>query len=105
MIRLLLGIGLIGLLTGCSSEPSEADLKAVVQTQYDSLNGLGNMFGMKQGIASLKSVEKVTCNGIREKVYRCDLVVFGTNPITGDDKRVVSLLLMKTKDGWVELEE
>jgi hypothetical protein len=105
MKRLLFGVGLIGLLSGCSGEPSEADLKAVVQAQYDAVNGLGSMFGMKQGIASLKYVEKVSCASVRDKVYRCDVVVVGANAITGDGKGATSLLLMKTKEGWAEVEQ
>jgi outer membrane lipoprotein-sorting protein len=98
-------VGLSVLLLGCSSEPSEADIKAAVQAQYDAVNSLSGMFGMKKDIANLTSVEKVGCSSVRDKVFRCDVVVTGGNAITGEGKSTASLLLMKTKEGWAEVEQ
>lgn len=105
MKRLFLTVGLVVLLEGCSSEPSEEELKSVVQAQYDAVNGLSGMFGIKQDLASLKSVEKVGCTSVRDKVYRCDVVVSAINVVTGEGKGALSLLLMKTQEGWEEIEQ
>jgi nitroreductase len=60
---------------------------------------------MKKDIANLTSVEKVGCSSVRDKVFRCDVVVTGGNAITGEGKSTASLLLMKTKEGWAEVEQ
>jgi hypothetical protein len=103
--RLLLVPMLLAILTACSfGEPSEADIKLAVQQQYDSVNGLGSMFGVKTNFVNLKSVEKVGCEEIRDHVFRCDIVVDASNVMTGSDKSTTSILMMKTKEGWTTVD-
>lgn len=100
----VIGCVLVLGLTGCTYEPSEADIKAVIQTKYDAMNNLGNLFGMKH-VAELAAVEKIGCQSIREKVYRCDVIVTGTGTLSGPEKTPMSMVLMRGKTGWSALDE
>jgi hypothetical protein len=93
-------------LAGCSfGEPSEADIKLAVQQQYDSINGIGGLFGVKTKFVNLKSVEKVGCEEIRDNVFRCDIVVDASNVMTGSDKSTTDIIMMKTKEGWAAVDQ
>jgi hypothetical protein len=103
--QLLLVSLALATLTACTfGEPTDADIKLAVQQQYDAVNGIGGLFGVKTNFVSLNSVEKVGCEEIRDHVYRCDIVVDANSVMGASGKSTTNITMMKTKEGWAAVD-
>lgn len=124
MIKKILILPIFFLISGCSFEPSESEIKQAVQDSYSQgvssvLSGkLGEVLLSSAGLKDIKllSIDKIACSKISEKSYFCEYVVeyalkaedgslaemFGIN---GKKKQVSKSKFLKTSKGWMIAEE
>lgn len=107
-IGIVLALG--ALLTGCSREPSEADIRAAyldnlsaVQSQMGQLTALtGGALGDLQ--INLVDLRKLSCEE-DGKAYRCTTQVTLEVPLLGEQRKTEEITLMKSDSGWVMLDK
>lgn len=98
------------LLSGCSGEPSNSDVKSLVdrevkpalEAQVRALNGMAGMLGgsaSKTGKAELKEVKKIGCKESGESAYLCDVELVmqvGEN----SKSQITQMRFVKGSNGW-----
>lgn len=99
------------LLTGCSSEPSSSEIKAlvdrelkpVVERQARMMSNAANEFGGGNNSVSnptMTDARKLDCKADGEHAYVCDVeIVMDTG--SEEKSRVIPLRLVKGSSGWV----
>jgi len=102
-------IVLLGMtLTGCSGEPTEAELKKVLQSEMDGANELAQtMLGKEAGAevaTTIHALDKLSCkqsevDGTQE--YRCKVEMDITYPPAKRQKRKASIRMVKEDNGWM----
>jgi len=102
-------IVLLGMaLTGCSGEPTEAELKKVLQSEMDRANELAQtMLGNEAGAevaTTIHALDKLNCKlseveGKQE--YRCKVEMDITYPPAKRQKRKASIRMVKEDNGWM----
>ena len=102
--------------SGCSGEPSEADIKAAFEKDMaktaQSIDEAGKMFGGmgksltdSLGRMELHSVKKIGCAEAKDAPgFVCDVEVDMTVPIAGRSKEMATARFVKGPDGWVVAE-
>ncbi len=95
-------------LTGCSKEPTEADLKKALQSEMDRANELAQtMLGEAAGAevaTTIHAINKLNCklsevDGKQE--YRCRVEMDITYPPAKRQKRKASIRMVKEDNGWM----
>ncbi len=102
-------IVLLGLaLTGCSGEPTEADLKKALQAEMDRANELAQtMLGNEAGAAvatTIHTLDKLKCKQSEvdgKQEYRCKVEMDITYPPAKRQKRQASIRMVKEDNGWM----
>ncbi len=113
----LLSISATVLLTACSSEPSDVDIKTAIQrqmdaeqkTRVDAVEAIAGkeLAGMvvdmtKDMMVELVSTKKLGCKQAKEQAgYNCDVEIALKSKLTGEQKNVVSQRFVKSDTGWV----
>lgn len=95
----------LGWMLGCSSGPSESDIRSAFDAQIDEAARAAEGFAGK-GAADLfkveiHSVEKLGCNASGDGAYLCDVKVDSTAPVVGRTSQSSTVRLRQTGDGWV----
>jgi len=94
-----------GWMLGCSSGPSESDIRAAFEAQIDEAARAAEGFAGKGTADRFKveihSVEKLGCNASGDGAYLCDVKVDATAPLMGRTSQASTVRLRKTGDGWV----
>lgn len=103
--------GVAALLTGCSAEPSAAEIKSLVdrdvkpamEMQAQLYSGAMNMLsggGRKIEKTELKDVRKIGCKASGEQAYLCDveLVMQAGDAIK---PAIIQVRFVKGSNGWV----
>ena len=86
------------LLAGCSSGPSDEDIRAALQPQLDALNQIAAGTGER---AELHSVKSLGCEKAKEgQGFICDVEADISRPMLGRAKTVSQARFIKTDDGW-----
>lgn len=108
---LLTGITIVLLgmaLTGCSGEPTEADLKKALQAEMDRANELAQtMLGNEAGAevaTTIHALKKLKCKQSEEDgktEYRCKVELDITYPPAKRQKRKASVRMVKEDNGWM----
>lgn len=97
-------------LSGCSGEPSNSDVKSLVErevkpvleAQVQALNGMAGMLGgnaRKTERVELKDVKKVGCKSNGESAYLCDVELVmqvGEN----SKSQITQMRFVKGSNGW-----
>lgn len=104
-----LTVVLLGMvLTGCSGEPTEADLKKALQAEMDETNQLAQtMLGQDEGTkaaTTIHAVNKLRCEQTEEEEvvgYRCQVALDITYPPAKRQKRKASIRMGKEDNNWV----
>jgi hypothetical protein len=101
-VTLLLILTLL-MCTGCSTEPSEADLVKATHIQYDDFNSytqklMGRVAPESQ--FTVHSVKKINCKLTEPNGYSCDVEVDITAPGIGRYKSVKNIQLTAVESGW-----
>lgn len=102
-MRIALVLASTVLLSACSGEPSESDLKRVVDGQYNTFNASTKSFGITASAAqfNVHSVKKVGCKkGSAPKEFACDVEVDVTAPLIGRSKSVKNIRVQDNGDAW-----
>lgn len=91
---------------GCSSEPSEAEMKTAiansVKQTVQSAGQLGQMFGKLE----VHALKKIGCKEASESTgFYCDYEIDVTVPIYGRQKGPANGLFVKGKDGWMVMDK
>jgi len=102
-------IVLVGVaLTGCSEEPTEADLKKALQSEMDRANELAQtMLGEEAGAAvatTIHALDKLNCklSEVEDKQeYRCRVELDITYPPAKRQKRKATVRMVKEDNGWM----
>jgi hypothetical protein len=89
------------LFTGCSSEPSEADMKKAYEAKLAQIKAIPN----SNSDLKLYSVKKVACAKAEGNPgYNCDVEVDAEN-FKVRAKNTLKARFVKGDDGWVVIEE
>jgi len=104
IIIVILGVAL----TGCSGEPTEAELKKVLQSEMDRANELAKtMLGSEAGAevaTTIHSLDKLKCKQSEvdgKQEYRCRVEMDITYPPAKRQKRKASIRMVKEDKGWM----
>ena len=93
-------------ISACSSGPSESDIKALLESEVDKMTAMVGELGGSSMSEMLKvDIHKVTihrCEEERSDVYRCDVEVDATAPITGRSVERSEIVLAKSDNGWIQ---
>lgn len=98
------------LLTGCSQEPTQAELTQLMEQQTASLNtlttGLAGLSSMNlEGLEiKLDELKKLGCKKLPNQATtscECEASITITAPIAGKVTSIESLTVSKTDNGWV----
>jgi hypothetical protein len=96
----LLIIGAASLmLVACGGEPSEGDIRKVIDKSIDDGNQVAQKMGVKME-SKVHSVKKIGCKSDGDKAYICDVEVDVEMPMVGRNKGVAPMRFVKTSDGW-----
>lgn len=95
---------LMPVLAGCGGEPSSSEIEKAVIAQVDQENTQMKQAGM--GLIDIQvkvhSVKKIGCAAVDEsKGYNCDVELDVSNPMTGRNKGVTQIRLVKGSEGWL----
>ncbi|SDU30461.1 hypothetical protein [Halopseudomonas salegens] len=94
------------LLSACSSGPSESDIKALLEAEMEKMSAMiGELGGDSMSDMLEVEIHKVTihsCEEERSDVYRCDVEVDATAPVTGRSVERAEIVLAKSDDGWIQ---
>jgi hypothetical protein len=91
------------LLSACSNEPSQVELKQAVQGQYDKFNSPSAALGATSPASQfvVHEVKKIGCKkGADAKAYSCDIEVDVTTPLVGRNKSVKTLRVVDEGSHW-----
>jgi outer membrane biogenesis lipoprotein LolB len=89
------------LLTGCSVEPSEADIKKAFETELSQIKGVQANLAPK-----LHGLKKLSCTKAEGNPgYNCDVELDVENFLGQRQKNAVKVRFVKSDDGWVAIEE
>ena len=91
---------LVLLLSACSGEPSEGDMRAAVEKEVVEANKATAMLGADMK-TKLHSFKKVGCKADGDNAYRCDVEMDMEAPLVGRKKVVAPMRFVKGSDGWV----
>ena len=102
-------IVLLGMaLTGCSGEPTEAELKKVLQSEMDKANELAQtMLGKEAGAevaTTIHTLDKLSCKSSEvegKQEYRCKVAMDITYPPAKRQKRQASVRMVKEDNSWM----
>ena len=99
----LLLILILLICTGCSTEPSEADLTEAAHVQYADFNSRTN--SMTGGASSnsqfvVHSVKKISCTPLGSNGYSCDAEIDLTEALLGRHKTIKTIKLNAVDSGW-----
>ena len=104
---------LLLVVTGCSGEPSESDIRAAferdIAASSQSLNETAQKFGGAGkaitdmlGKTEIHSVKKIGCIAAKDAPgFVCDVEMDMTAPLAGRKKDMTSARFVKGPDGWV----
>ena len=96
----LLIIGVASLmLVACGGEPSEGDIRKVIDKSIDDGNQVAQKMGVKME-SKVHSVKKIGCKSDGDKAYICDVEVDVEMPMVGRNQGVAPMRFVKTSDGW-----
>lgn len=99
-------IGLLFALIGCSSQPSENDIREAIEKNLDESAMAAQSLGgkaagdMARKSNKLNSAKKVGCKEDGEKAYRCDVEI-DANTMIGPIKRTQNMRFVRGDSGWV----
>lgn len=114
--NLLLACLGLGLLNGCSGEPSAGAISGVLQRQAEEahkgrVEAVRNIMGEDAAARMDKdgpipvNAKKIACKALSEKPgYQCDVEVTRTLPLLGEQTTLTSMRLVKGQDGWMVVE-
>lgn len=106
---LILILATTTLLTGCSREPSESDIKTAYTNEVEQTNSLTRKFGGEALAIKVNDLKKLSCKETSMKDhYLCQVDIDSTLPIIGRHEQKTELNLAKddTSNGkkeWVIL--
>lgn len=91
-------------LAGCSSGPSESDVRKAVEHSVESMNEqlsamAGAQAAARVGAVKLTAFELLGCEEAGES-YNCDVVLSLDTPLMPVDGRSASIRVRETDDGW-----
>ena len=109
VFRLSAYIGGVLLLTSCSSEPSEKNMREALDKQLQSqVDGMQQMLG-KEAVQSskallpeIKSLKKIGCKPDGNNAFNCD-VELEVSQLGGSSKSATSIRFVKSSDGWMAI--
>lgn len=92
-------------LSGCSGEPSEADLKNALIKEVDKANVLldksSGVLGAQSLKTEVKEVKKIGCKESSDSAgYNCDIKITATSPMLGTTTNNGTARFVKGDDGW-----
>jgi hypothetical protein len=91
-------------LTGCSGEPSEAEMRAIFKGEFDAAKNMGGMVGqmMAKTVPEFVSLEKKGCTARKPTGYTCD-VLLELKPVNSDQtrKNPMTISFVEGESGWV----
>lgn len=95
-------------LAGCSSGPSESDVRRAVEAELDAANAqLAAMVGQtaadQVGRTRLTGFDLLGCEGSGES-YRCDVVISMDSPIMPVNDQALTLRLRESNGDWKIME-
>lgn len=95
-------------LAGCSSGPSESDVRRAVESELDAANEqvaamAGRTAANRIGITRLTAFDLLGCEGSGES-YRCDVVISMDTPFMPVNDQALTLRLRETDSGWKVME-
>lgn len=108
----LSSLALLGalLLTGCSNQPSETEIRAAIEQNLSSINnavsGLADLTGANAESlqAKVSDVKKISCKKVPKTAsptYECEVQVSMQLPIIGQQSGTDLVTLSKTSSGWI----
>ena len=100
---LVVAVAIFGaLLAGCSGEPSESDIRGVLEKATEQANAnIASMTGMTNMTTEIKSVKKIGCKEAQDSTgYNCDVTVTAVVPMLGEQTSTSTMRLIKGDDGW-----
>ena len=98
------------LLTGCSSGPSEAEIRTAIEQSLSSVNnavsGIAGLAGAnaKSLQAKVDDVKKIACKKVPKTAsptYECEVQISMQLPILGQQSGTDLVTLSKTSSGWI----
>ena len=94
------------LLTACSREPQQEDLKHLYENEIKQTNKLASKVMQQQShVVQLKKFEKIDCNKIaKTKDYLCRAQITLELPFLGEQSSAIELNVTKGENGWVMLD-
>ena len=98
-------LGSAMLLVACGGEPSESDIRAVMEKDIklanEQMSSLGSALGTGTKMETkLHSVKKIGCKADGDKAYLCDVEMDVEAPLVGRRKAVAPMRLIKASEGW-----
>lgn len=97
-----LAIAPLLVLAGCGGEPSEGDMRAALEKQFDKANKAAAEQGFTGFKAALEKFEKGSCDKQDgSAVYRCTVTVKYSGPMMNVDGATTEMRFTKGDDGWV----
>jgi hypothetical protein len=85
-------------LSGCSGEPSSADIDRAVRLNVEQSNKQTKKAGI---VLEVHEVKKVACAAAQGSAgFNCDIELDATVPIAGRSKGVKKVRFVKASDGW-----
>ena len=106
---LILVLATTVLLTGCSREPSESDIKTAYTNEVEHTNALTRKFGGDAMTIKVNDLKKLSCKETSTKDhYQCQVDIDSTLPLIGKHQQKTALTLAKGDTGngkqdWVVL--
>ncbi len=106
---LILVLATTVLLTGCSREPSESDIKTAYTNEVEHTNNLTRKFGGEAMTIKVNDLKKLSCKETsRKDHYQCQVDIDSTLPLIGKHQQKTALTLAKGDTGngkqdWVVL--
>lgn len=107
LVKTAIVAGSFFLLTACSGEPSDSDIKNAVTRQMQAEADAVKKFGgsqaagmMKDMMPDIKSVKKIGCKADGDKAYKCDVELEVTQ-MGNTNKGVAPMRFVKGSDGWM----
>lgn len=95
-------------LAGCSSGPSESDVRRAVEAELEAMNQqvvamVGQAAANRVGSNRLTGFDLLGCEG-SDETYRCDVVVSMDTPLMPVTDRALTLRVRKADGGWKVME-
>ena len=91
----------VAVLTGCSVEPSEADIKKAIEREFSQGEGMAGGLAPK-----LHGLKKLGCaKAASNPGYNCDVELDLEAPFIGRQKSALKVRFVKGDDGWVGIRE